>query len=239
MSSRMRRCAQLAFSSSQQASSSSFSSPSIQPSSIPSPTQPPSATKLPRLRCKVPEKRDFMDVNPERTNEDFFRNYDPMVGVGTAAILCAFIFLVTIKSFLKWLTRKFRMFRLMHSASHRRHHNSADIEATATIVQNTDTDAGSTPNDGCGGAGGGGTATDSTSVTTIRSPLKCRGTDNKPPSRRRGSTTTIKPIIRDKSKVPGMSTAASVPVLGGTVTNLSKSVVLETKKVKLPNGTGH
>ncbi|KHN87888.1 hypothetical protein Tcan_07436 [Toxocara canis] len=79
--------------------------------------------------CKVPDKRDFMDVQPERSNEDFFRNYDPMVGIGTAAILAVFILLITIKSFIKWTARKIRMFRYEH-----RSNPKADFEAAAAHI---------------------------------------------------------------------------------------------------------
>jgi hypothetical protein len=33
--------------------------------------------------CRIPEKRDFMDINPERTAEDFYRNYDPVSSLKT------------------------------------------------------------------------------------------------------------------------------------------------------------
>lgn len=64
--------------------------------------------------CKSPEKRDFMDVSPEKSESDFFRSYDPMVGIGTAAILVLFIFLITIKSFVKWIIRKIQILRYKH-----------------------------------------------------------------------------------------------------------------------------
>lgn len=77
--------------------------------------------------CRTPDKRDFMDVHPERSNEDFFRNYDPMVGIGTAALLAFFILLITIKSLIKWTTRKIRMFRYEHC-----NNPETDLEAAAT-----------------------------------------------------------------------------------------------------------
>lgn len=61
--------------------------------------------------CRFPEKRDFMDFQPERSASDFYRNYDPMVGVGTAAILLTFIFLITIKSIIRYTIRRFQKTR--------------------------------------------------------------------------------------------------------------------------------
>ncbi|KAM3722538.1 Malformin synthetase mlfA [Dirofilaria immitis] len=31
--------------------------------------------------CKTPDKRDFMDSNPPRTTDDFYRYYDPWIGI--------------------------------------------------------------------------------------------------------------------------------------------------------------
>uniref|UniRef100_A0A914ERV5 Uncharacterized protein n=1 Tax=Acrobeloides nanus TaxID=290746 RepID=A0A914ERV5_9BILA len=59
--------------------------------------------------CKLPEKRDFMDINPERSEEDFYRNYDPMVGIGTALILLLFACMITIKSLIRWAVRHWRI----------------------------------------------------------------------------------------------------------------------------------
>ncbi|CAK5118226.1 unnamed protein product [Meloidogyne enterolobii] len=55
--------------------------------------------------CKPPDKRDFQSYNPEKSFEDFYRNYDPMVGIGTAAILLSIIFLISVKSFIRWIIR--------------------------------------------------------------------------------------------------------------------------------------
>lgn len=82
--------------------------------------------------CKPPEKRDFMDIHPERTNEDFFRNYDPMIGVGTALILALFILLITIKTFIKWTARKFRSFQYKHC----RNNENGDVETASGTVGN-------------------------------------------------------------------------------------------------------
>ncbi|KAF8360028.1 hypothetical protein PRIPAC_95023 [Pristionchus pacificus] len=57
------------------------------------------------------EKRDFMDHDPPRKDEDFYVNYDPMVGVGTAAVLLTFFFLITIRSFVRWAVMKVRFIR--------------------------------------------------------------------------------------------------------------------------------
>ena len=66
--------------------------------------------------CKIPEKRDFMDVNPEKSEKDFYTNYDPMVGIGTAAILITFFIVITIKSFIRWLIRKYNLFKYKRAA---------------------------------------------------------------------------------------------------------------------------
>ncbi|KAL7070577.1 hypothetical protein ACQ4LE_010673 [Meloidogyne hapla] len=55
--------------------------------------------------CKTPDKRDFQSYNPEKTSEDFYKNYDPIVGIGTAAILLSIIFLISVKSFIRWIIR--------------------------------------------------------------------------------------------------------------------------------------
>uniref|UniRef100_A0A915CW40 Uncharacterized protein n=1 Tax=Ditylenchus dipsaci TaxID=166011 RepID=A0A915CW40_9BILA len=38
--------------------------------------------------CRIPEKRDFMDIEPEKSALDFYHNYDPMVGVGRLPSCC-------------------------------------------------------------------------------------------------------------------------------------------------------
>lgn len=67
--------------------------------------------------CKLPEKRDFMDVNPEKTEEDFYRNYDPMVGIGTAFVLSMFFIMVTINSFIRWGIRRWHLFKYKRTAT--------------------------------------------------------------------------------------------------------------------------
>uniref|UniRef100_A0A1I7X7S2 FXYD domain-containing ion transport regulator n=1 Tax=Heterorhabditis bacteriophora TaxID=37862 RepID=A0A1I7X7S2_HETBA len=55
------------------------------------------------------EKRDFMEVNPPRSERDFFADYDPWVGIGTAIVLSLFFFVITIKSCVRYTLRKWRM----------------------------------------------------------------------------------------------------------------------------------
>ncbi|GMS89903.1 hypothetical protein PENTCL1PPCAC_12078 [Pristionchus entomophagus] len=57
------------------------------------------------------EKRDFMDHDPPRKDRDFYVHYDPMVGIGTAAVLLTFFFLITIRSFVRWAVLKVRFIR--------------------------------------------------------------------------------------------------------------------------------
>ncbi|GMR42906.1 hypothetical protein PMAYCL1PPCAC_33502 [Pristionchus mayeri] len=57
------------------------------------------------------EKRDFMDHHPPRKDADFYVHYDPMVGIGTAAVLLTFFFLITIRSFVRWAVMKVRFIR--------------------------------------------------------------------------------------------------------------------------------
>ncbi|KAI6239073.1 hypothetical protein M3Y99_00610300 [Aphelenchoides fujianensis] len=59
--------------------------------------------------CKAPDKRDFMDIDPEKNAEDFYRNYDPLVGVGTVAILFSIIVLASFKSIIRCIIRRYRM----------------------------------------------------------------------------------------------------------------------------------
>ncbi|KAI1721498.1 hypothetical protein Ddc_07954 [Ditylenchus destructor] len=67
--------------------------------------------------CKLPDKRDFMDINPEKSAEDFYKNYDPMVGIGTAAILLSFVLLILIKSFGRYLLRRYRQIQYIRRAT--------------------------------------------------------------------------------------------------------------------------
>ncbi|CAI4226624.1 unnamed protein product [Auanema sp. JU1783] len=56
------------------------------------------------------EKRDFMEVHPPRSEEDFYKSYDPMIGIGTAMTLIIFFFLITVKACARYLTRKWQMY---------------------------------------------------------------------------------------------------------------------------------
>ncbi|CAD5217373.1 unnamed protein product [Bursaphelenchus okinawaensis] len=59
--------------------------------------------------CKPPEKRDFMDTNPERNATDFYRSYDPVVGIGTVGILLIIILMVSLKSMIRWTIQKYKL----------------------------------------------------------------------------------------------------------------------------------
>lgn len=89
-------------------------------------------------QCRSPDKRDFMDFQPERLAADFYRNYDPMIGIETAAILLAFIFLITIKSIIRYYIRhlqKTRYRKKLFAAA------AAAAAATVTVDINNETDA--------------------------------------------------------------------------------------------------
>lgn len=68
--------------------------------------------------CKTPDKRDFMDSNPPRTADDFYRYYDPWIGIGTAIILVLFFVLITFKTFMTWLLRRFSVWRYRYQKYH-------------------------------------------------------------------------------------------------------------------------
>ncbi|NP_497602.3 CX domain-containing protein [Caenorhabditis elegans] len=55
------------------------------------------------------EKRDFMEHNPAQNGTDFYREYDPMVGIGTAAVLALFFFTITINGCIRCAVRKYKM----------------------------------------------------------------------------------------------------------------------------------
>lgn len=67
--------------------------------------------------CKTPDKRDFMDPNPPRTTDDFYRYYDPWIGVGTAMILALFFILIAFKTFATWLLRRITVWRYRYQNS--------------------------------------------------------------------------------------------------------------------------
>lgn len=52
-----------------------------------------------------------MDPDPARSDDDFYRDYDPWVGIGTALILALFFLLITLKTFMKWLLMKVTIWR--------------------------------------------------------------------------------------------------------------------------------
>uniref|UniRef100_A0A915PRB8 Uncharacterized protein n=1 Tax=Setaria digitata TaxID=48799 RepID=A0A915PRB8_9BILA len=64
--------------------------------------------------CKIPDKRDFMDSDPPRTTEDFYRHYDPWIGIGTAIILALFFILIAFKTFVTWLLRRATVWRYQY-----------------------------------------------------------------------------------------------------------------------------
>ncbi|VDM13186.1 unnamed protein product, partial [Wuchereria bancrofti] len=64
--------------------------------------------------CKIPDKRDFMDSNPPRTTDDFYRYYDPWIGIGTAIILALFFILIAFKTFITWLLRRITIWRYQY-----------------------------------------------------------------------------------------------------------------------------
>uniref|UniRef100_A0A1I7SR81 FXYD domain-containing ion transport regulator n=1 Tax=Bursaphelenchus xylophilus TaxID=6326 RepID=A0A1I7SR81_BURXY len=59
--------------------------------------------------CKPPEKRDFMQSNPELNATDFYRNYDPVVGIGTVGILMIIILMVSLKSIIRCSIQKYKL----------------------------------------------------------------------------------------------------------------------------------
>lgn len=73
-----------------------------------------------------------MDTDPERTADDFYRNYDPMVGIGTAGILILFILLVSIKSIIRWVRRRWR---ILTYERQRIKEAKAELEAKTVMVE--------------------------------------------------------------------------------------------------------
>ncbi|KAE9416873.1 hypothetical protein Angca_001203, partial [Angiostrongylus cantonensis] len=55
------------------------------------------------------EKRDFMEVYPARSEADFYKAYDPWVGISTAILLSLFFFAITVKYCIRYILRKWRM----------------------------------------------------------------------------------------------------------------------------------
>ncbi|KAI6177125.1 hypothetical protein M3Y97_00873000 [Aphelenchoides bicaudatus] len=61
--------------------------------------------------CKPIDKRDFMDINPEKTSADFYARYDPMIGVLTVGMLVLFIAMISMKSIVKCTVRKLKYWK--------------------------------------------------------------------------------------------------------------------------------
>ncbi|VDK29526.1 unnamed protein product [Gongylonema pulchrum] len=94
--------------------------------------------------CKIPDKRDFMDPNPAKSNEDFYREYDPWIGIGTAIILALFFMLITLKSCIKWLLRRITVwrYRYQHCQDEKQrpaaNKDSSTVPVTTIILPNAD-----------------------------------------------------------------------------------------------------
>ncbi|KAK6102584.1 hypothetical protein QQG55_9040 [Brugia pahangi] len=97
--------------------------------------------------CKIPDKRDFMDSNPPRTTDDFYRYYDPWIGIGTAIILALFFILIAFKTFMTWLLRRITIWRYQYQKYRGKqqkmnnnhlinHHLITDTTITTEIVDN-------------------------------------------------------------------------------------------------------
>lgn len=96
--------------------------------------------------CKTPEKRDFMDPNPPRTTDDFYRYYDPWIGIGTAILLALFFILIAFKTFMKWLLRRITVWQYRYQNYRKKqqqklndnliNHTGESSVATTQIVDN-------------------------------------------------------------------------------------------------------
>ena len=69
-------------------------------------------------------------VNPPRSEKDFYNHYDPMVGIGTAIVLCIFFLTVTIKSCMRYTVRKWRMYHFYKNMEKEQNESPASIEVT-------------------------------------------------------------------------------------------------------------
>jgi len=88
--------------------------------------------------CKVPEKRDFMDINPERTAEDWYKNYDPLVGIGTIGILTLFVLMISLKSMIRCTIRKYKSWtydRKMNEVLRSARQSARPSKETVTFLQ--------------------------------------------------------------------------------------------------------
>ncbi|VDK69879.1 unnamed protein product [Litomosoides sigmodontis] len=90
--------------------------------------------------CKTPDKRDFMDPNPPRTADDFYRYYDPWIGIGTAMILTLFFILIALKTFITWLLRRITVWRYRYQncreGQQKTSTNHSNKSATTQIMNN-------------------------------------------------------------------------------------------------------
>uniref|UniRef100_A0A2K6WE83 Uncharacterized protein n=1 Tax=Onchocerca volvulus TaxID=6282 RepID=A0A2K6WE83_ONCVO len=91
--------------------------------------------------CKIPDKRDFMDSNPPRTTDDFYRYYDPWIGIGIAIMLALFFILIAFKSFVTWLLRHTTIWRYQFKKKYRKkqlinHITDSTIPTTTQIIDN-------------------------------------------------------------------------------------------------------
>ncbi|KAI6215375.1 hypothetical protein M3Y94_00378400 [Aphelenchoides besseyi] len=88
--------------------------------------------------CKAPEKRDFMEINPEKSAEDFYRNYEPSVGIGTVAILFTIILLASIKSIIRIVHRKYKLWTYDRKLKQLRVNRQTESKETVTFVKDED-----------------------------------------------------------------------------------------------------
>uniref|UniRef100_A0A0N5AHG0 Uncharacterized protein n=1 Tax=Syphacia muris TaxID=451379 RepID=A0A0N5AHG0_9BILA len=95
-----------------------------------------------RRRC-IPhcnEKRDFQSNNPEKTRKDFYKTYDPLVGISTASILALIMLYFLVKWLFIWLERQLQLMRYKRKQHQQEQHqraideNSPAIPAAATTV---------------------------------------------------------------------------------------------------------
>uniref|UniRef100_A0A0R3RJT5 Movement protein n=1 Tax=Elaeophora elaphi TaxID=1147741 RepID=A0A0R3RJT5_9BILA len=94
--------------------------------------------------CKTPDKRDFMDSDPPRTTDDFYRHYDPWIGIGTAIILALFFILIAFKTFMTWFIRRITIWRYRYQKYREKskmdsnliNHTTESIAMTTQIADN-------------------------------------------------------------------------------------------------------
>ncbi|VDN06500.1 unnamed protein product [Thelazia callipaeda] len=94
--------------------------------------------------CRIPDKRDFMDSNPPRSNEDFYRHYDPWIGISTAIILSLFFVLIAFKTFVKWFLyqinnwRYYRRDQRETGCKNYKQNHTLYLDTTSSAVVNTE-----------------------------------------------------------------------------------------------------